>query len=83
MSERVKIYTPNRLLRRRIAGFPCSFCGNAMHFRDITALQQEGQQADYAHPRCLGQAIQPGTVEKGGREPSSTESKESVTDEEV
>lgn len=63
-NRKVKVFQPDRAHRRRLQGQPCGWCGNAMHFQDIVVVQNH-LGTDFAHPRCLQQAIE---------QPSPTES---------
>lgn len=78
----VKIYSPNRLMRRRIAGSPCASCGLRMWMTEILAVQQEGFPPDFAHPACVEMNLEAEPVREGEIQPNSTP-EQRITDEET
>lgn len=80
-NRQVIVYTPNRLMRRKVAGSPCVVCGNALHMREIAATRLEDSiYSDYMHPRCLKFIVEEPNPQEEREDDSSAETNESIPD---
>lgn len=85
--DTVTVYVPNRRMRRAISGRICTYCGNRLHFKDISGVEnQDLNYTDYVHPRCISNAVEnsSATSDPAGRKQRRSrkpKNKEIITDE--